>query len=125
MMTAGKVIRRYCQVLRWVMVSFWDNFSGDNMKIKSIRLSIMVGELIARYGKGSVWIDCGNGNPDDPSGWPFGILYLRRNKKIAISGGGLNRQWTKCSPKRANLIQVKSTFWVTEERLFIWMVQGY
>ncbi|HHH6572286.1 TPA: hypothetical protein ACP2JV_003095 [Escherichia coli] len=107
------------------MISGWNNFSWDYMKIKSIKLSVMVDELIARYGKGSVWIDCGNGNPNDPSGWPFGILYLRRNKKIAISCGGLNRQWVKCSPRRANLIQVKNSFWVTEERLFTWIVQGY
>lgn len=95
------------------------------MKIKTILLSVLVEELIARYGKGSVWIDCGNGNPNDPSSWPFGILYLRRNKKIAISCGGLNRQWVKCSHRRANLIQVKNSFWVTEDRLFTWMVQGY
>jgi hypothetical protein len=95
------------------------------MKIKSIGLSEMVDELIARYGQGSVWIDCGNGNPDDPASWPFGILYLRRNKKIAISRGGTNRKWIMCSPRRANLIQVKNSFWVTKQRLFIWIVQGY
>ncbi|EBX5660748.1 hypothetical protein DSQ72_20135 [Salmonella enterica subsp. enterica serovar Montevideo] len=95
------------------------------MKIYKYRLIDLVNALESVHGKGSVWINAGFCDENDPASWNDATMNTPLNYKVAFPCDPENRMWVKCIPKKIGHQHLTRAFIVKNSHHFHWAMHGY